>query len=244
MRRSLVLLAILSGCTRREAPIVRVHEDMDSKSPPEELPRVRVKADLAKYDGMRAVVEGIFEVDPVVQGKKAQLASIVLSDGTRVVRSYSPIQADLPLIGRHVMATGVVTKGPPDPMAQAVMAPHVKVESLVLAPGETPITPAPSVVPTPPMASSSAALVPHADRWVVVVGDVDKVGPSASAPMSEATLRLSDGSLLLLPFVREKDFAPHLGKQVTVIGLHDKSKGLIGVQQVCAGVVPRCGMDR
>lgn len=216
-----------------------------------ELPSVRTKADLARHDRRRVVVEGWYEIVPVPGGKKAQPAYVVLSDGTRVIRSYRPIVDELGYANRRVRVTGTVTIGPPDPRMQAMAGPHVDAERVELAAGETPISPPPREVPTLPMVTSLPGFAPHLDRWVAVSGTLDSVDPLPDSIWAGARLRLSDGSVAIVGYALEATWKPLVGKAVTTIGRvsvigRDAGLGLDvrldGCGPPCAGVVPRCGM--
>lgn len=260
MRTALLVCALaygLPGCGRREPPAAvavtgEVH-DAAAEVGIDTLPRVRVLADIATHSGKRVVVEGLYDVDRLGKSKGGHLTWIVLADGTRISRSYGWNKDEMIFVERQVRATGVITAGPPDGHVQALMAPHLRVDSIELAPGQT--AGKPDELPAPPLASASPAVVPRVDRWVGLVGTVDRLDPPTHgfAGRKDAVVKLSDGTLVRVEDAVEASYAPHLGKAVTVIGRLAMEKGapgpyaidlvIHGKNQVCPGVEPRCGMD-
>lgn len=216
------------------------------------LPRVRVLADIATHSGKRVIVEGLYDVDRLGKGKGGHLTWIILADGTRISRSYGLMRDEMGLVERQVRAVGVITAGPPDTKIQALLAPHLQVESIELVAG-----PATKVtdLPAPPLASASPAVVPRVDRWVSLVGTLERLDPPTHAftGRKDAVLKLSDGTRVRVEDAIEASYAPLLGKPVTVIGRVTMEKGtpgpyaidlvVRGKNHVCPGVEPRCGMD-
>ncbi len=256
MRRFAGPLLLLAACARREDPtIAPVAERQPTRAVVEsgDLPLVRTKDDLARHDHQRAIVEGWYEIAPVAGGKGAQPAYVVLVDGTRVIRSYGPVLAELAFANRRVRVTGSVTLGPPDSSLQAMSGPHVQAERVELAPGETAISPAPREIPTPPTVTSLPGFAPHLDRWVAVSGTLEALTPRAAPPWADARIRLADGGVVLVGYVVEATWRPFVGKPLTTIGRvavlgRDAGLGLDvrleGARLPCAGVEPRCGMTR
>lgn len=250
------LLLLWTACARREDPTITPVSEQQRKVDvvdADALPSVRTKADLARYDRRRVVVDGWYEIVPIPGGKKAQPAHVVLIDGTRVIRSYRPIVDELGYANRRVRVTGTVTIGPPDSRLQAMMGPHVQVEQLELAAGETPITPAPSEIPTPPMVTSLPGFAPHLDRWVAVSGTLEALTPRADPPWADARIRLADGGAALVAYVVEAGWSPLVGKTMTTIGRvsvigGDAALGLdvriVAAGAPCPGLAPRCSMTR
>lgn len=241
--RAWVLGLLLVGCPRREVAIAATDGEARESSPVESaLPRVRVLNDIATFHRKRVIVEGTYEIDPLAgHGKGQHLTWIVLADGTRISRAYGAVEDEYGFAGLRVEATGTITSGPPDSKKQALMAPHLEVESLVL-PGGGKVAKA-SEIPAPPVFSAAPSLAPRIDRWVQVVGTLTTV-------RTDATITLADGGVVR---VEEADasFAPLVGKLVTVTGrlALEKGSGTFGLELVmrgrtaiCAGAVPRCGM--
>ncbi|MBI2392386.1 MAG: hypothetical protein HYV09_22560 [Deltaproteobacteria bacterium] len=257
--RALVLLALVAaggagaGCGRREPPaaVAVPGEARDAiAETPEALPTVRVLGDIAANGGRRVVVEGLYEIDPIAQGKGGHLTWIVLADGTRVSRWYGAVADELGFADRRVRVTGVITAGPPDTKIQALLAPHIQPERIELAPGQT-MGP-PDEIPAPPVASTTPMSAPRVDRWVQIVGTLEALKPTATTSRADATVKLSDGGVVRVENVVRLDWSPHVGKTVTVIGRLAMDKGapgafaldlvIRGKSAVCAGVVSRCGM--
>src|SRR3954452_25341804 len=136
MRGWLLLSIALASCTKRDPPgIAAVHEISDA-APKETLPSVRTKGDVETFDHKRVHVFGTYDVEPVHPHKKGgRMTTIVLSDATHVSRSYGWVRAETAFVNKRVKVTGVITKGPPDPMMQSISGPHVQLESIELASG-------------------------------------------------------------------------------------------------------------
>ncbi|MBI2389117.1 MAG: hypothetical protein HYV09_05830 [Deltaproteobacteria bacterium] len=246
--RALLVVLLLLGCTRRDAAkIGPVAEGAaDGKPAPTGLAEVRTRQDITRLDGQRAIVVGRYDVELVSAHKKGgRLTSIVLADGTHVYRAYGPIKAELGFVNRHVRATGKITSGPPDPMMQSVGGPHVALEHLELEEGGQP--PPASTLPTPPLASTEAELLPHSGRWIALHGAVDTITVT-SAPWATVAVRLSDGKRVYVESAYEPEWTPLVGKAVTAIGVIRKDDAahalmLGGSGSPCVGREPRCGMD-
>lgn len=251
-----MLTLVLGACGRREPPaaIAVNHETRDAATDvaTDALPHVRVLADIAAHGGQRVVVEGMYEIDRIQQGKGGHLTWLVLADGTRISRAYDTVKSELGFVERKVTATGILTAGPPDPRMQSLLSPHLRVEHLALAEGQ--VAGPGLVIPTPPVASASPALGARIDRWVNIVGTVERLDPPTHAfsGRADAVLKLGDGTLVRIEDAVRADFAPHLGKTVTVIGQLAMEKGtpgpyaidlvVRGKKQLCPGVTPSCGM--
>lgn len=248
MRLLIVIVVVVgcAGCRRGPATIAatdgEVRESAVVEAPA--LPRVRTLYDIAAHHGKRVTVEGVYEVDPLAPGKHkgANLVWIVLGDGTRVSRAYGAIASELGFVGHRVEVTGTITSGPPDPTVQALLAPHITVEHVALAQGET--RDEVTTIPAPPMVSASPPLGARVDRWVQVVGTLTAVA-------TDATLTLADGGIVHVEGVDAAKWSPLVSKTVTVNGRLAMEKGtgafgldlvIRGQTAICAGVVARCGM--
>ncbi len=206
------------------------------------LADVRTRDELAREAGHRVRLHGVYEIEPLAI--KGRVVSLVLVDGTRVIRSYAPIDDEIRLADRKVIATGVVYAGPPPRYKEALAGPHVDVDQLELAPGEKAIEPAPTEIPAPPMASAAPALATRLDRWVQLVGRLDAIDPRG-----EATLRLSDGAFVRVENVAIAHWSAHVGTIVTVVGRVEVDRAASSFAlslvirsraAICPGVVPRC----
>lgn len=256
VRRALVTLACVVGCSRRDPPSVspvtsEVHDGGGVDASSVGLPHVRALADIAAHNGERVVVEGLYDVDRL-GGKGGNLTWIILADGTRISRAYGAVPKELGLIEKQVRAIGRITAGPPDSKLQALMAPHLQVESIALSSG----APEPiAALPAPPLASAAPGLAARVDRWVSIAGTLDRLEPptSASSGRVDAILRLADGALVRVEGAVEARYKPLVGKPVTVLGHLSMEKGspgayaidlvIRGKNAVCAGVEARCGME-
>lgn len=253
MLAALAALALLA--CRREPPtaVAVTGETRDAALDGADLalPRVRVLADIAAHSGQRVVVEGMYEIDRLGKGKGGHLTWLVLADGTRISRAYGAVQGELGFVERQVRATGLLTAGPPDSKLQALMAPHLRVESIDLVSG----TKGPDEIPSPPLASASPGLAMRSDRWVTIVGLLERLDAPTHAfsGRADAVLKLSDGAFVRVEDVMRVDWTPHLGKTVTTIGRLSMEKGakgpyaidlvVRGKSEVCPGVEPRCGLS-
>jgi len=248
--KRLVALAFLCGCARQDdAKIAPVHEITDA-APPERLPEVRTKTDIDANDHKRVVMLGTYDVEPVRLHKKGgRMTTIVLADGTHVYRAYGPVKSELAFVSHKVRVTGIITKGPPDPMMQSVGGPHVDLESLRLEDGETLNVPA--QIPTPPLVTTMAGFARYEGRWVAVNAKLDAVLSSAG-PWGSAIVMLSDGSLVDADSILTVEWTPLVSKEITTIGRVDfegtdaaigMRVSLLGAGAPCPGYVPRCRMD-
>ncbi len=247
MRAALAGLLIVASC-RREVVATRPNDPDARRSEADaaELPRVRVLADIAEHHGKRAVVEALYEVEPIARGKGGRRVWLVLVDGTRISRAYDAVVAELPYANRRVLATGVITSGPPDRHVQALLSPHLAVEKLELAIGEPPLDRSAHDLPVPPVASSMPTLATEIDRWVQVVGTL------GSLTGDLAKVELADGGAVRVEHVQVPEWAPHVGSKITVLGRLAMEKGagspfaldlvLRGPTAICAGAVAKCGM--
>ena len=147
-----------------------------SEESKEQLEVIPSMMELRRYDGQAARVEGRYEVSPVTGSKRLQPVVIVLDDCTRLLRAYRPVPAEFRFLERRVHLYGRAgTSAGHDPHVQQVEAPQIlEVERLDLAPGETPVDPVPSELPCPPRASNAAELRARLERWVRVVGVLER----------------------------------------------------------------------
>lgn len=247
MKRWLLLLA-LAACGRKGEAIGSVKESKDS-APPASLPVVRTLLDIEAADGKRAVVYGLYGVEPIHPHQKGgRRTSIVLSDGAFLHRGFGVIPSELGFVNKLVKVTGVVTKTAHGPQVQTVGGPRVQVETIDLAPGEVAISPAPTVLPAPPLLTTLPPISTQEGRWVAVNATVDSVLVTTS-PWGAAILKLSDGGLIDVDGVLESEWKPLVGTSITVIARVFKDSGaagrlsLHGAGPPCVGAVPRCGLD-
>lgn len=243
---ALLVASCLAGCQRRGAAPATESEDAPQGA---SLPVVRGLLDLEGADHKRAVVVGLYSIEPVrPHTKGGRRVAIVLADGTHVRPAGKAIPGELAYWNKQVKVTGVVTKTPPTQgnglAVQTSGGPHVQVESIVLADGEPPV-PVPSAVPTPSLVTKDTQFDGRDGRWVAVSGKVDGL-VATTAPFGTATLLLADGSRVDVEGVVEAEWAPHKDAEVTVVGRVFRGGpriALHGAGPPCAGVVPRCALD-
>ena len=218
---------------------------------PASPPRIATMADLERYEGQHARIEGWYEVTPVAGGKALQPACIVLSDGTRLIRSYRPVASELRFHERRVVVLGKAYRNANEPeYVQQVMAPHVFPDSIGLDPSEPP-APALTDIPTPPTADTLRALESRKGRWVQVFATVVTIRDSSAGGMwVDAIARLDDGTEVDVPTVPESRWRPLQGKLVSFLAQVSEETGSEGryalspSMHVCEGRVERCGMSK
>jgi len=248
LRLPVLALLVLSSC-RRDAAVTKPHDrevrhaEADVGAPP----RVRLLGDIAEHHGKRVIVEAKYEVEPIARGKGGKRVWLVLIDGTRISRAYDVVASELPYTGHLVLATGVITSGPPDTHIQALNAPHLALEKLELRSNQPPIDNTLTDVPAPPIGSTTPSLARAIDDWVQVVATL-----SAISATDTATLKLSDGGVVRVERVQAASWTPLIGRTVTVTGRLAMEGGFPGAfaldlvirgpTAICAGVVARCGM--
>jgi hypothetical protein len=177
-----------------------------------------------------------YVVDPIVAppgGKRLQAVTLLRDDGEAWIRAYQPLPAEYRFIDRKVVVTGRPFWPPPGP--DAIGGTHVEVEKIELAPGEAP-NPGPfELLPAPPEATTLGGVSARAGLWVCAVGKLE----------SATTLSLTDGRVALV--TQTPPAAALVGQEVTVTGRVRPAKDgwtLAGDPAVCAGRVPRCGMEQ
>lgn len=217
----------------------------------DELPVVRSMADVRKYEGQTARIEGRYEVAPIAGSKRLQPVVIVLSDGEQLIRAYRPRPAEFHLLDRRVVVLGkAYTDANQDPNVQQVMAPHLEADEIMLAEGEQPFSPHPKNLPTPPLIKDSKGFEARDGRWIRLEGTLESLAPMKDESFwSLASLVLPDGSRVQKNYTPTSRWQKHTGKQVTVISraLVKKVAGqtqlwLSDMAEICPGRVERCGM--
>jgi hypothetical protein len=219
----------------------------------DELPVVRSMADVRKFEGQTARIEGRYEVAPIAGSKRLQPVVIVLSDGEQLIRAYRPRPSEFHLLDCRVVVVGkAYTDANQDPNVQQVMAPHVEVDKIALAEGEQPISPHPKELPTPPLIKDRKGFEARDGRWLRLEATLKSVVPMKDESYwSVASLVLPDGSKVQKNYTPASRWEKYTGKQVTVISraLVKKVAGktqlwLSGMAEICPGKVERCGMPR
>jgi hypothetical protein len=216
------------------------------------IPECRTYADVERYYGTSVIIKGWYEVEPVPGGKQLQAASVVLADGTRLIHSYRPVKDMFCFINKRVMVKGIVmTDAGEPPEAQQVMAPHIMIETIALAPDEEPYDTVPEKIPDLPFVEHKKNLVRWNDRWAHVYGKLIAVAlrPDESV-LANAILQIGDGTKLCFEWVSFSRWTGFVNKDVTVTLLLSSVKEKEGVLHMpagrtalCPGKVPRCGMS-
>jgi hypothetical protein len=187
----------------------------------------------------------------VPASKRLQPASIVLDDGTRLVRSYRPVAEELHYDGQRVLVIGkAYLDANADPSVQQVMAPHVMPETLVLDPIESPFAPGATQVRTPPTLASRADVAGYRDHWVQIFGTLEALQDEPSDPFWVGmVVRLPDGSELDARIIARSRVEKLVGKPISFLGIVRREQPASGraaidpAHLVCEGRVERCGMD-
>ncbi len=191
--------------------------------------------------------EARFVIEPVSGGKRLQAGSLVFDDGEEWIVSYRPLRRHLKFSDKRVKVHGRAYHSPPH--VQSVMATHFEIETIELAPGETPYDPEPTELPAPPQVRAAADLKDRSDRWVHCVGTLASVDPPTddSPYWQNGKLTFEDGGevpLIGIPKSEARE-AP-VGEVVTVLGkvLGGREGRAIelAARRICPGVVERCRM--
>jgi len=194
--------------------------------------------------------EARYVVSPVAGGKDLQAAYLLRDDGESWIRSYRPVAEELRFADKRV-----VVRGRPyvnSPYVQSVGGTHFELESIALAPGETPWEPEPTRIPSPPWVADQGALAAREHLWAQVVGALESLKePHPDRPWwGQGTLRLADRTAVLLRAIPWEEGAPAVvGAEVTALGrvVAPEEPGapwsLEGPLRLCAGRVERCLVD-
>lgn len=184
------------------------------------LARCSSLAQVMLLHGQRVLIEGVYDVARVEGSKRLQPATVRLDDGTALLRSYRPVQAEFGFLERRVKLIGSVRSGvDADPTVQQVVAPSVTPEVIELCPGETPWDPIPEQLPVPPLVVASGALGCRAGLWVRAEGVLEAVTHKGGDPWwADARLHLSDGGVVEIPTVPTNHWEPLRGRAVVVTG--------------------------
>jgi hypothetical protein len=192
--------------------------------------------DVEPVYGEPVCLEGRYEVDPIPGGKRLQGSWLVLDDGTRYVISYRPVPEYLCFVDKRVCVRG--TPYTPGSDTQHVMVTHLAVDSIELAPGETPCEIPPPEVPLPPLVDNVEALAAREGRWARVTGTLETVRDDPDGYLGIAELELADGTRIVARNVPRDEWDSHLGRTVTVTSRVERSgegHDLIGWYAIAAG---------
>ena len=159
-------------------------------------------------------LEGYYEVDPIPGGKRLQGAWLALDDGTRYVIAYRPVPEHFAYQDRRVQVEG--RPYVPGRDTQHVVATHLEVHSIQLAPGETPYLLPPEKPLAPPVVRTATELAAREGRWARTVGTIESVHHDPGGYLGLARLRLEDGAEVRARDVRVAEWSRHRGKTVVV----------------------------
>jgi hypothetical protein len=236
-----ILTSLIMGCP-----------GMKANQKNQNIPECRTCADVQHYDGKAVIINGWYEVEPVPGGKRLQAASVVLPDGTRLIHSYRPVKEMFCYINKRVTVRGIVrTDAGEPPEVQQVMAPHIAIESMALAPDEKPYDSIPDRIPDLPFIEEKKEMMRWNDRWVHVYGKLVGLKLRYNESIwADAIIRLRDDTRLCVEWVSFSRWNHFLDNEVTVTLLLKLGKEEAGVLHtvssrtaICSGKVPRCGMS-
>ncbi len=136
-------------------------------------------------------------------------------------------RAELKFAGKRVVATGRPYEN--SPYVQSVYGTHFSLESVKLAPGETPHEPEPTELLAPPLARTAAQAKAQDGWFAACVGTIQ-----------DGVLSFEDGGSM--PVELPTGFFPitEIEGQQTLLAW--VGEGRLHGRGNCAGVVPRCGM--
>ncbi len=194
--------------------------------------------------------EALYVVSPVAGSKRLQGGSLELDDGESWIVSYRPIRSQLQYVDRRVTVRGRPYWN--SPMVQSVGGTHFEVESMELAPGESPYDPLPTELPAPPQVRTLEELRARLGRWrwCHAIGTLVSLRDDPDTTYwHSGELRLADGTPLPLIHIptRDETFEALLGQEVTIlarlIGDGTDTPFQLSAATVCPGVVERCRMS-
>ncbi len=268
MRALLVVMltaaAFLAGCRHLAPPkgeeIAQPSLDPAAMEPDENFPVLTPapgSADAAQEPpasdaptyGDEIELEALFVIDPVAGSKRLQPESLVLASGETWIVAYRPIRSHFPYADRRVVVRGRQYWNPSH--VQSVVATHFELQSIELAPGETPHDPPPSELPAPPLIRTLPELEARLGRglWVHCAGVLESLRDGEEeTPWLAGTFRLEDGTGLPLRGISNQSqrFTELAGKKSTILaritGGDQGSPIRLAPATICPGVVDRCGM--
>lgn len=178
--------------------------------------------------GERTTFEATYRIAPSPAGKRLQEVVLLRDDGEAWIRAYRPIKDEYAFQEKRVVVTGRPYTN--SPYVQSVGGTHFEVESIALAPGETPMDPAPTELPPPPLARSAEAARALTGWYAVCVGTRDG---ESFAFAEGGVMPLGPHSSYFDPEVLE-------GEQSLLAWVDPE--GSLHVRAACPGVDPRCGV--
>jgi hypothetical protein len=225
----------------------------DPKSNSSELAECTSIKDVKRFHGKKVLVKGWYEVEPIPGSKRLQAACVVLSDGTRLIRSYNPVKEEFGFINKQVILIGVVMGNSGQPASvQQVMAPHLtNIQSITLAPGETPYPAKPVKIPDLPFVETREDLKKWNNHWIHLFGRLTSITLRKDESIwADAQVDLQDGTRIILEWIPNSQWKAYRDKLTTItlrLNLDKEEKGIFylsgGRTALCEGRTNRCGMD-
>jgi hypothetical protein len=211
------------------------------------LPKCASRADVDRLHGQKVRVEALYDVEPSPGGKGLEAAYLLLDDGTELVRSYRPVEAELGFVEKRVVAVGTVYRdaGQAEHIQQ-LMAPHFYPDHIELAAGETKVEPPPAKRAPPPTIASVAELASRSRRWVQVTATLEGLTAKGDTDWSEGRLKLANGDTIVIPTVYHRHWRELVGTEITVVGKviatgeRPGEAAAIADRAHCKGRVERC----
>lgn len=187
-------------------------------------PTIEAMHDTQKIDGHDITTfEAYFDIDRFAAGKRFQGSWLITDSGRPLIASYRPIEEHYDKVGKRVIVEGYHYSNPPH--VQQIMAPHFKIISMKLAPGQIPATSDAGQLPASPQLANMQALEAHLNRWGQVHATLTKI---ESLDWSyDLTFSVDGGEVKLLlsksRLARElpKELSPlddKIGQKFTVVG--------------------------
>jgi hypothetical protein len=243
-------LTLLLGCPSSETAKQRVQSPLQQPSSqktatmPSIPPLCQNKEDIERLHGQRVQLSAFYDVLPLRQGH--QSVYLVLPDGTQVIRAYRPVAEELGFVEKQVIVEGTIYRDANQPpYVSQLLAPHIMVESLQLASGETAITPTPSKRPVPPLLTKADELAARVGRWSYLFGVLSTLNLEPDSTWARGVLTLADGTTIVLEELPSSQWKSLVGRELTVLGKLSLSSSdgwkLGSVLARCEGKQETCG---
>jgi len=196
--------------------------------PDESAHDIPTEADFEPTFGERTEFEALYRIAPSPAGKRLQEVVLVRDDGESWIRSYRPVAEEYQYQEKRVTVIGRPYVN--SPYVQSVGGTHFELETIALAPGETPYDPLPTELPPPPLARTAEAARALSGWYAVCVG----------TRQGETFAFADGGSLSLGPHSSYYDPAVLEGEQ-SLLAWVDR-EGQLHARAACPGLDPRCGV--
>jgi hypothetical protein len=221
---------------------------MDDELTLPDVPEDEAKVpDLEPTYGPEMQCEGRYEVDPIPGDKRFQGSWLVLDDGTRYVLSYRPNPDHFHFVDKRVRVTG--RPYTPGRDTQHLLAKHLQIMSIELAPGETPYAEPPTSLPEPPLLRTQPELRERAGCWGRVAGRLVALEDDPDTHFHSAFIQLEDGARITAHYAAKGQWEPYLGSTITITSrIEVKTPGIVpggddevvltGWYAICSGENP------